>query len=140
MEQPSESESKSKLKLKLLAEKVGISFTEVEEKKYSKKHLKRLLRNQVYNATKLAKRRLQKENKKLKRRDLRAKNLLPLRKEKTVVSLKDSPNKVKVAFDLSFNDRMNEKEFRKLMKQIQRSYSLNRRSKGMVKCKKFAYY
>ncbi|XP_074605291.1 tRNA methyltransferase 10 homolog A isoform X2 [Brevipalpus obovatus] len=119
---------KGKLRMKVLADQLGISMDEVTEKNYSKKQLKRMMRDKMYHQQKIAKRQIQKVKKKLKRQDLKQQNLLKPKKKDIRVSMYSSPNQVKVAIDLSFNQHMGEKELRKLFKQIQRCYSCNRRS------------
>lgn len=120
-------EDKSRLRIKALAEKLGLSYEEIEKNNYSKKHLKRMVRNQHYHQVKADKRKLQKMKKKAKRKDLKEKGLLQIKKP-TRIGMHDSPNKVKIAIDLGFNELMNERESQKLVKQIQRCYAYNRNS------------
>ncbi|XP_053203171.1 tRNA methyltransferase 10 homolog A-like [Panonychus citri] len=123
-------EEKAIGKVKVIAEQLGISLDEIKEKNISKKTLKRMLKNKVYNETKIEKRRIQKQKKKAKRKELKETLGINLSEKKNRLTMDESPNKVNIAIDLSFNSMMNEKELRKLMKQIQRCYSLNRRSDG----------
>lgn len=121
-------EEKALSKVKVIADQLGLSLDEIKEKNYSKKTLKRMLKNKVYNETKIEKRKIQKQKRKAKRKELKETLGISLSEKKTRLNMSESPNKVNIAIDLSFNSMMNEKELRKLMKQIQRCYSLNRRS------------
>lgn len=123
----SPADDKSRVRFQALADKLGITIEEIEKNNYSKKHLKRMVKNQLYLEHKADKRKIQKSKKKAKRQDLKEKGLL-ISNRPPRISMFNSPNKVKIAIDLSFNELMNERESRKLMKQIQRCYSYNRRS------------
>lgn len=120
-------EEKCKSRLKALADKLGLSHEEIVKNNYSKKQLKRMVKNLHYNQFKAEKRQIQKMKKKAKRQDLKDKGLLNTGKPSRI-SMYESPNKVKIAIDLSFNDLMNDRERGKLLKQIQRCYSYNRNS------------
>lgn len=78
---------KAKVRMKVLADQLGISMDEVIEKNYSKKQLKRLMRDKMYHQQKIAKRQIQKVKKKLKRQDLKQQNLLKPKKRDIRVSM-----------------------------------------------------
>lgn len=127
-----EMSEKSAMKIEKLANVLGLPVSEVMEQKMSKKHLKRLIKNKRWTETKEERRKVERERKKRKRKAIKEKlrvetgsGIIP---KQVYTLMKDSPNKVTVAIDLQFESYMDDRELRKLMKQVQRCYSLNRRS------------
>jgi len=113
-------------KKRSMGEKLGLTYEEVIEKGYSLNRLKKLVVQQKYNDEKPERRAAQKEKKKSRKLENKLKGVTQSRTN--FYTMKDSPNKTPVAISLSFMKYMNEKETRKLLKQVHRCYSLNRRS------------
>ncbi|KAI1287323.1 tRNA methyltransferase 10 -like protein A [Halotydeus destructor] len=121
--EPSE---KYKAKMQNFAKELGLAMEEVDRQKMSLRQLKKLIAHRKYSEQKLERRRKEKQKLKLKRAELKAQGFKVERA--TVTLMKDSSNKMPIAIDLSFNDYMTDKEIRRLMKQIHRCYSMNRRN------------
>ncbi|KAI9313564.1 guanine-1-methyltransferase-domain-containing protein [Dichotomocladium elegans] len=109
----------------------GITY-DVTDPKYqgiSKNSLKRMLREEVWNATRERRNAYQKQKKKQKsaeRRKLIQEGVLPApspKRPKTV-----EPSKIKVVIDCSFSSYMSEKEIKSLQAQLVRCHSANRSS------------
>ncbi|RWS00552.1 tRNA methyltransferase 10 A-like protein [Dinothrombium tinctorium] len=113
-----EQQSKAALKYAALAKEAGVCVEDIEKRVYSKRELKRILKNKKWRETKEERRKLTKE----KRRKKKAKLVCT-----KITSMRDSPNKMSLAVDLSLESFMNDRELAKLMKQLQRCYAINRR-------------
>lgn len=104
------------------------------EQPLTKRQRKKLLKQQKYEEIKKMRKEKRKQKKQLKReqrelegdKDAQPINDQPVIKYRTM----DSPDALplKIAIDLSFDDLMSDKDISKLTKQLQRCYSLNRRS------------
>ncbi|XP_057656422.1 tRNA methyltransferase 10 homolog A [Diorhabda carinulata] len=107
-------------------------FNGVEISKLSKKQKKKYLRTVKWNAIKKEKR--AKERLKLKEKRIHAKihniDLGPSRKQLKRVKMANSPCKISVCIDLSFDDLMIDKDMAKTIKQVLRVYTMNRRAKS----------
>ncbi|XP_018574257.1 tRNA methyltransferase 10 homolog A [Anoplophora glabripennis] len=107
-------------------------FNGVEISKLSKRQLKKYHKTLKWLDIKKEKR--AKERIKTKEKRLHAKlnniDLGPSRKELKKVKMKNSPCKIGICIDLSFDELMIDKDMAKTIKQILRVYTLNRRSKA----------
>lgn len=107
-------------------------FNGVEISKLSKKQKKKYLRTVKWNAIKKEKR--AKERLKLKEKRVHAKihniDLGPSRKQLKRDKMANSPCKISVCIDLSFDDLMIDKDMAKTIKQVLRIYTMNRRAKA----------
>ncbi|XP_072392600.1 uncharacterized protein [Diabrotica undecimpunctata] len=107
-------------------------FNGVEISKLSKKQKKKYLRSVNWNKVKKEKRK--KERLKTKEKKIYAKlhgiDLGPSRKELKRVKMANSPCKISVCIDLSFDELMIDKDMAKTIKQVLRIYTLNRRAKA----------
>nr|CAG4644287.1 EOG090X0D3U [Lepidurus arcticus] len=98
----------------------------LEEVKLSKNALKRKLKAEKWEATKVAKRAQERAKRKLRRKGT-GRLLNKERNQLKQTTMANSQCKVHVVIDLSFDDYMAEKDIAKCVKQVHRSYSLNRR-------------
>lgn len=100
------------------------------EKNLSKRQLKRAKRTEKWLERKNEKRRLERAKAREKRAFARANNidLGPSRKALKRSTMAESSCKLTVTIDLSFDDLMIDKDIAKLIKQILRCYTLNRRA------------
>lgn len=99
----------------------------------SKRYRKRVLRRIEWLKRRPERRAQEKEKKKRKREELKASNgEVAIRKRPKFTKMQDSSCKIRVAIDLSLDGHMTDKEKVKCRKQIQRCYSLNRRSPAPV--------
>lgn len=120
---------KQRNKLKDLAERVGLTFDDVLRRKLSQKALKKMVTAAKYKNMISAKRKEEKMKRKIHRKQMRENGIKPPKlKKKSHVLMKDSENKMIVVIDCSFDHLMNQKESRKLRKQLHRCYSINRNS------------
>jgi tRNA (guanine9-N1)-methyltransferase len=119
---------KQKTRLKYLSERAGVTFEEAVEKKMSQRKLKKMASAKKYAVILKSKRKEEKDKRKKYRLEKKQKGELLPKIKKSHVLMKDSPNQVKVAIDLNFNDLMNDKDIKKLRKQVLRCYSANRAS------------
>lgn len=107
-------------------------FNGVEISKLTKRQMKKYQKMLKWEASKKEKR--AKERLKTKKRKLEAKinnlDLGPSRKELKRSKMENSPCKIGVVIDLSFDDLMTSKDMGKVIKQILRVYTENRRSKA----------
>lgn len=107
-------------------------FNGVEISKLTKSQMKKYQKMLKWEASKKEKR--AKERMKAKKRKIEAKlnniDLGPSRKELKRSKMEDSPCKIGVVIDLSFDDLMINKDMGKVVKQILRVYTENRRSKA----------
>ncbi|CAG0887046.1 unnamed protein product [Cyprideis torosa] len=93
----------------------------------SKRQLKRKTKEERFRREVLpVKRQKEKEQRKAKREELRSRGQLRPPAKKT--SMAESKNRTSVVIDLGFDELMGDKDIRKLVKQVHRCYSLNRRS------------
>ncbi|CAG9817350.1 unnamed protein product [Phaedon cochleariae] len=106
-------------------------FNGVEISKLTKRQRKKYMKCLKWDQVKKEKR--LKERLKMKEKKYQAKlnniDLGPSRKELKRIKMKDSPCKVSVCIDLSFDELMTDKDMAKTIKQILRVYTENRRSK-----------
>ncbi|XP_065072382.1 tRNA methyltransferase 10 homolog A-like [Rhopilema esculentum] len=93
--------------------------------KLSKSKLKKLRKLQKWEENKSLKRKKEKEKKRAKREAMKDAGLTVPKKRKINMDHPDASS-VRVALDLSFNQLMSEKDRRKVVKQVLRSYSVNR--------------
>jgi len=100
---------------------------EIEKTPISKSKLKKLRKIQRWEETKSMKRMKEKEKKKAKRQANREAGVEVPKKRRTSMA-SDAASRIRVALDLSFNKLMTEKDQRKVVKQVLRSYSMNRQS------------
>jgi len=114
---------KTNIRFKMFAEKLGLTEDEVKQKGYSLRQLKKMIVHDQYEAKRADRKKKNKE----KRKKQRQQRKLDGQFRKKTVKMTESSNKMCLAIDLSFGDYMNAKETRKLIKQIQRCYSINRR-------------
>ncbi|XP_037514804.1 tRNA methyltransferase 10 homolog A isoform X3 [Rhipicephalus sanguineus] len=99
----------------------------------SKRYRKRVLRRIDWLKRRPDRRALEKEKKKRKREESKAKNgEVVEHKKPKFTKMEESLCKIRVAIDLSLDSHMTDKEKVKCRKQIQRCYSLNRRSSAPV--------
>lgn len=98
----------------------------------SKRYRKRVLRRIDWLRRKPERRALEKEKKKRKREESKATNGEVVHKKPKFTKMVESSCKIQVAIDLSLDSQMTDKEKVKCRKQIQRCYSLNRRSAAPV--------
>ncbi|XP_035743622.1 tRNA methyltransferase 10 homolog A-like isoform X3 [Vespa mandarinia] len=100
------------------------------EKNLSKRQLKRAKKTEKWLERKNEKRRLERAKAREKRAFARANNidLGPSRKALKRSTMAESSCKLTVTIDLSFDDLMIDKDIAKLIKQILRCYTLNRRA------------
>lgn len=99
----------------------------------SKRFRKRVWRRIYWLKKRPERRALEKERKKRKREAFKARNgEAAVHKKPTITKMEESLCKIKVAIDLSFDSYMTDKEKGKCRKQVQRCYSLNRRSPAPV--------
>ncbi|XP_075540659.1 tRNA methyltransferase 10 homolog A-like isoform X2 [Dermacentor variabilis] len=99
----------------------------------SKRYRKRVLRRIEWLKRRPERRALEKEKKKRKREESKAANGdVILHKRPKFTKMDESLCKIRVAIDLSLDSHMTDKEKVKCRKQIQRCYSLNRRSPAPV--------
>ncbi|KAJ8984824.1 hypothetical protein NQ317_013023 [Molorchus minor] len=106
-------------------------FNGVEISKLSKRQMKKFKKSLKWQDVKKVKRAREKLKAKQKRLDAKLKNieLGPSRKELKRKKMKDSPCKMGVCIDLSFDHLMIDKDIAKTIKQILRVYTENRRAK-----------
>lgn len=117
------------------------------EQTLSKRQRKRLLKHQLFVERRKVKRKEKKERKKAQKRTLQEdegtgegntaasdgsfpKKSTSAKKIKLMSSEHASP--LRIAIDMGFDDLMNDRDIHKLLKQIQRTYSVNRRAKHPV--------
>ncbi|CAG9859263.1 unnamed protein product [Phyllotreta striolata] len=107
-------------------------FNGVEISKLSKKQKKKYLKALKWNEVKKEKRAKERLKCKEKRHHAKLNNidLGPSRKELKRVKMKDSPCKINVCIDLSFDELMIDKDMAKTIKQVLRVYTVNRRAKA----------
>ncbi|XP_037269240.1 tRNA methyltransferase 10 homolog A isoform X2 [Rhipicephalus microplus] len=99
----------------------------------SKRFRKRVWRRIYWLKKRPERRALEKEKKKRKREAFKSRNgEAAVHKKPTITKMEESLCKIKVAIDLSFDSYMTDKEKGKCRKQVQRCYSLNRRSPAPV--------
>ncbi|CAG2109850.1 unnamed protein product [Medioppia subpectinata] len=101
----------------------------------SKKQMKRLQRHQKWLDSRPEKRRQEKERKKLKAKRLREEGVEVMSRtalKKQYIPMSSSKCKVSVCIDCDFEDYMEEKDMKKLVKQIGRCYAFNRHSSAPV--------
>lgn len=99
----------------------------------SKRYRKRVLRRIEWLKRRPERRALEKEKKKRKREESKAANGdVVVHKKPKFTKMDESSCKIRVAIDLSLDSHMTDKEKVKCRKQIQRCYSLNRRSPAPV--------
>lgn len=107
-------------------------FNGVEISKLSKKQRKKYQKCLKWDEVKKEKR--AKERLKTKEKRIHAKlnniDLGPSRKELKRVKMKDSPCKINICIDLSFDELMIDKDMAKTIKQVLRIYTVNRRAKA----------
>ena len=120
---------------------------QTEQQTMSKRQRKRLLKHQLFVEQRKIKRKEKKERKKAEKRKLQEegeveegqattsagsfpKNSTFEKKFKLMSS--EHASSVRIAIDLSFDDLMNDRDIHKLLKQIQRTYSMNRRARHPV--------
>ena len=115
--------AKTNARFKIFAEKLGLSEEEVKNKGYSLRKLKKMVVQNQYNSKRDERKKKNKEKRKLQRQNRKLTGEL----RPKIVKMCESSNKMCLAIDLSFGNYMNIKETRKLIKQIQRCYSINRR-------------
>ncbi|XP_033219135.1 tRNA methyltransferase 10 homolog A [Belonocnema kinseyi] len=116
----------------LETEKTDVTAT--TESNMSKRQLKRIMKSQKWLERKSEKRLKEKTKLKEKRAFARANNidLGPSRKVLKRCTMADSTCKMNVTIDLSFDDLMIDKDIAKMIKQILRCYTLNRRAAAPV--------
>lgn len=111
-----------------------VFFNGVELSQLTKRQTKKFLKILKWESRKKEKR--AKEREKAKERKVEAKknnlDLGPSRKELKRSKMKNSSCKISVAFDLSFDDLMISKDMGKVIKQLLRVYTENRRSKSSM--------
>lgn len=120
---------------------------ETEQQTMSKRQRKRLLKHQLFVERRKVKRKEKKERKKAQKRKLQeegeteegqASASIDSCPEKSTFATKlksmssDEASSLRIAIDLSFDDLMTDRDIHKLLKQIQRTYSINRRAKHPV--------
>ncbi|KAI2803509.1 tRNA methyltransferase 10 [Blomia tropicalis] len=97
--------------------------------KLSKKQMKRMLKHEKWIATKSERKKREKEKRKAKiARKKEAGELILSRKQikSQLVPQRDSPCKVAVVIDCDYADYMNDLEIKKLCKQLNRCYAINK--------------
>lgn len=119
---------------------------QTEQQTMSKRQRKRLMKHQLFVEQRKIKRKEKKERKKAQKRKLQVEGetedgqaatsggSFPKRAtfEKIKLMSSDDASSLRIAIDLSFDDLMNDRDIHKLLKQIQRTYSINRRAKHPV--------
>ncbi|XP_065342200.1 tRNA methyltransferase 10 homolog A [Cloeon dipterum] len=110
----------------------GCSTEEHGEKPVSKSQLKKLKKREHWEKNKLLKRAKEKAAAKEKRKVDRLNGVAgpPRRKELKNNSMASSKCKTSVVVDLSFDDKMDKRSVEKCVKQLLRTYSLNRRAEN----------
>ncbi|KAL4240542.1 tRNA methyltransferase 10 [Mactra antiquata] len=105
---------------------------DVAEPTLSKNQLKKLRRKEKWNEVKAQKRKAEKERYKARKKACRERGeeLGPTRKQLKHNKMSKSNCNLKVAIDCDFDDYMAEKDIKMLVKQIQFSYSANRRAEN----------
>ncbi|KAL3876750.1 hypothetical protein ACJMK2_034546 [Sinanodonta woodiana] len=100
------------------------------EKRLSKGQLRKLRKQERWQAIKADKRKAEKKRKQEKRQNCieQGIDLGPSRKQLKFNTMEKSDCKQRVVIDCSFDEYMNEKDVRMLVQQIQHSYSANRRA------------
>ena len=123
--------------------------TEQQTETMSKRQRKRLLKHQLFLESRKVKRKEKKERKKAQKRKLQEEeetedgqasasvNACPkksifTKKLKLKLMSSDDASSLRIAIDLSFDDLMSDRDIHKLLKQVQRTYSINRRAKHPV--------
>lgn len=121
--------------------------TEQQTETMSKRQRKRLLKHQLFVERRKVKRKEKKERKKAQKRKLQeegereegqASASVDASPKKSTFTTKlksmssDDASSLRIAIDLSFDDFMNDRDIHKLLKQVQRTYSINRRAKHPV--------
>lgn len=98
----------------------------------SKRALKRKLKHEKWLKWRPIKRAKEREKMKLKKQHAREHNIPmgPSRKALKLVKMENSPNKLRVCIDFSFDHLMTQKDICKCVKQFNRCYSLNRRAQN----------
>ncbi|XP_078371001.1 tRNA methyltransferase 10 homolog A-like [Oculina patagonica] len=120
---------------------------QAEQQTMSKRQRKRLMKHQLFVEQRKIKRKEKKERKKAQKRKLQEEGETEdgqaatsggsfaekstFEKKIKLMSSKDA-SPLRIAIDLSFDDLMNDRDIHKLLKQIQRTYSINRRAKHPV--------
>lgn len=121
--------------------------TEQQTEAMSKRQRKRLQKHQLFVERRKVKRKEKKERKKAQKRKLQEEGETEEgqasasvdecpKKTKFTTKLKsmssDDASSLRIAIDLSFDDLMSDRDIHKLWKQVQRTYSINRRAKHPV--------
>ncbi|KAJ7363245.1 tRNA methyltransferase 10 [Desmophyllum pertusum] len=108
---------------------------ETEQPTMSKRQRKKLLKHQLFVENRKIKRKEKKERKKEQKRKLQeegatedgqASSSMNVKKIKSMSS--EDASSLRVAIDLSFDDLMSDRDIHKLLKQVQRTYAINRRA------------
>lgn len=108
----------------------------------SKKQRKRLMKHQQFVEKRKIKRQEKKERKKEKKRKLQEErnaeggevlaNVAGTFSKRFKSMCSEDASSLRIAIDLSFDDLMNDRDMLKLLKQVQRTYSINRRAEHPV--------
>lgn len=121
--------------------------TEQQTETMSKRQRKRLLKHQLFLERRKIKRKEKKERKKAQKRKLQEEgeteegqtsasvDSFPQEStfaKKLKLMSSDDASSLRIAIDLSFDDLMSDRDIHKLLKQVQRTYSINRRAKHPV--------
>ena len=108
---------------------------ETEQPTMSKRQRKKLLKHQLFVENRKIKRKEKKERKKEQKRKLQeegatedgqASSSMNVKKIKSMSS--EDASSLRIAIDLSFDDLMSDRDIHKLLKQVQRTYAINRRA------------
>ena len=114
---------------------------ETEQQTMSKRQRKRLLKHQLFVEHRKVKRKEKRERKKAQKRKLQEEgetsastsaDSFPKKSAKIKSMSSDDASSLRIAIDLSFDDLMSDRDIHKLLKQVQRTYSINRRAKHPV--------
>ena len=114
----------------------GTKQEKTEQQTMSKRQRKRLQKHQLFVEQRKVKRKEKKERKKAEKRKLQEEGETSAsadsfpKKFKSMSS--DDASSLRIAIDLSFDDLMSDRDIHKLLKQVQRTYSINRRAKHPV--------
>lgn len=118
----------------------GAKQEETEQQTMSKRQRKRLQKHQLFVELRKVKRKEKKERKKAQKRKLQEEgetsacaDSFPKKSKFAFKSMSShDASSLRIAIDLSFDDLMSDRDIHKLLKQVQRTYSINRRAKHPV--------
>ena len=120
----------------------GAKQEETEQQTMSKRQRKRLQKHQLFVELRKVKRKEKKERKKAQKRKLQEEgetsasacaDSFPKKSKFSFKSMSsDDALSLRIAIDLSFDDLMSDRDIHKLLKQVQRTYSINRRAEHPV--------